>query len=103
MQRSVLIRGFLFLSLLISFQVAAADEPPNAIFSDLIWFRGEDFTEGDADNAVAGPPGLSMVENVVSASYTSPEFEAPIPFNALVPQWQATLPPNDAPEHPLEF
>lgn len=103
MRGSVPFRAFMFLVIFVVAQVVGADDPAEPIYSAELRFGPEEFTQGQLEDAVAGPPGLTMAQNAASAVYTSPAFEAPIPFNALVPQWQADLPTDDALEHILEF
>lgn len=103
MQGSLPFRGFLFLVLFLFTQVVGADDPVDPILSADLWFGPEEFAEGQLEDAVAGHLGLTMAENASGAVYTSPAFEAPIAFNALVPQWQADLPTDEILEHALEF
>lgn len=55
-------------------------------------FTVEDFDEGIGDGQAVGERGLSIAEGAVTAVYTSPIIEAPLPFNVVIPQWQADLP-----------
>ncbi|MCP5096933.1 MAG: hypothetical protein GY943_15395 [Chloroflexi bacterium] len=57
-----------------------------------ITFTGTMFAEGAGDGFEVMTDGLRMAETAVTTLYTSPEIEAPMPFNVVVPQWQATLP-----------
>ncbi len=103
MHGSLLIRGFLFLLFLPLTQVATTQQAPDGIFAADRWFQAADFAAGQAENTVAGPAGLAMAQNVTRAVYTSPPFDAPIPFNALWTEWQADTPQHDEHNHPLEF
>ncbi|HZD10444.1 MAG TPA: hypothetical protein VE553_03810, partial [Candidatus Binatia bacterium] len=91
------------MSFVIVTQVAAAEDPPATTFSVERWFGAADFAEGQGEDVVVGQPGITIAASATSATYTSPEFDAPIPFNALVPRWQADLPAHDALEEPLQF
>ena len=103
MHGSVTIRGFLFLLLLSLPQVAAMQQNEAPILAAQHAFHAEDFAQGTGENIVTGPHGLAMAQNVTAAVYTSPPFEAPLPFNALLPKWQADLPQIEGEDHALEF
>lgn len=103
MHGSLTIRGFLFLLLLSLPQVAAMQQNEAPILAAHHWFQAEDFAEGTGENIVTGPQGLAMAQNVTAAIYTSPPIEAPLPFNALLPKWQANLPETEGEDHALEF
>lgn len=104
MRGSLSVRGFFFIILLFSIQVAAqSGDPHDAILSAERRFQFAEFGEGTFDEAIGGPSGLTMSTQATRAAYTSPPFEAPISFNALVPRWQATLPEGADVAHTLEF
>lgn len=103
MHGSPLIRGFLFFIFLSFTQVAATKFDETPIIAADIWFQAEDFAQGQGEDTVASPAGLAMAQSVPRAVYTSPQLEAPIPFNALLPQWRAEIPVSDDEEHLLEF
>lgn len=103
MRGLVNVRIFLFAIALLMTQVAATDDPPDAIFSVDQWFHFGPSSEGSFDDMIAGLAGLTLTEQTTSGAYTSPAFEAPIAFNALVPQWRGGLAEHDDEEHPLAF
>lgn len=55
-------------------------------------FTGADFSNGSGHDFAVTQNGLIMADTAFTTIYTSPEIEAPIPFNAVVPQWRADLP-----------
>lgn len=61
--------------------------------ADLL-FAADDFPEGTGQGFVIGATGLQLVAGETTATYQSPSLQAPIPFNAVVPQWTADLPDN---------
>jgi hypothetical protein len=58
-----------------------------ANMADLL-FTADSFPAGTGDGFVIDTAGLQMAETAV---YQSPILQAPIPFNAVVPQWTADL------------
>ncbi|MFW6069419.1 MAG: N-acetylmuramoyl-L-alanine amidase [bacterium] len=76
---------------------AAQDD---AIQMDDLWLRGADFS-GSGPGVLLDESGLALVEGADDATYTSPALDAPLPFNALVPQWQPAADARPAhEEHP---
>ncbi len=55
-------------------------------------FRGGDFVPREGDGMASVPDGLTMERTAEYGTYTSPAIQAPIPFNALVPEWVVDLP-----------
>lgn len=99
MRRNVTVVGLFFVLILTASQAAARSVSPDTIPMTDLWLRADDFRAGQGEDVILGANGVTVAENVVAASYTSPELSAPIPFNALVPQWRASLPGD----HGLEF
>ncbi len=60
---------------------------------DLLFPAGAFVVEEGSGLALASS-GLTLSDGANSGTYTSPAVEAPFPFNALVPQWLAELPPS---------
>jgi len=58
---------------------------------DLV-LTGEVFSAGDLSDVVSSPDGLTMAGAEVSGLYLSPIIDAPIDFNVLIPQWEASVP-----------
>jgi hypothetical protein len=57
-----------------------------------LWFTGGDFVSGSGVGVAKTADGLTITENESTAVYTSATIKAPIPFNAVVPQWVADVP-----------
>ena len=55
-------------------------------------FEGQAFDPAGADGMMILPEGLGQEAGALQSIYTSPVLDAPIPFNALVPEWIADLP-----------
>lgn len=55
-------------------------------------FEGQAFAPAGADGMTILPEGLGQEADVLQSIYTSPVLDAPIPFNALVPEWIVDLP-----------
>ncbi len=53
---------------------------------------GPDFSQGDLDGLTLRPKGLTLAPEQVTGSYLSPVMDAPLAYNALVPQWLADVP-----------
>lgn len=67
---------------------------PEAPMEELL-FTGADFAAASGattENAIITDEGIAPENTAFSGSFTSPPIQAPIPFNALVPQWEADLP-----------
>ncbi|MBP7999410.1 MAG: N-acetylmuramoyl-L-alanine amidase [Chloroflexi bacterium] len=89
----------IFLLLLFVFVVAADGSSPvqaSGIFAADMVFAGLDFATGEMEQMVVTTEGLTPSAAAATATYISPIFTAPRPFNALVPQWVATLPSDTA-------
>ena len=63
----------------------------NPLIEEITFTAGE-FAAGTGVDFAVTTAGLGMAETAVTTLYTSPPIEAPIPFNAVVPQWEANLP-----------
>ena len=59
---------------------------------DELLVTGHDFTGGNGTGFAFTANGLTIASSAFTAVYTSPEIEATIPFNVIVPQWKETLP-----------
>ena len=70
--------------------LAAADD--HAIQAADLWLTGPDFTAGRVEDILITPAGLTIGGSAASGTYLSPVLNAPLPFSALVPQWQLDLP-----------
>ncbi|HID51495.1 MAG TPA: hypothetical protein EYP41_05600 [Anaerolineae bacterium] len=55
-------------------------------------FSGADFVGGSGDGWDITAEGLTLADGWDTAVYTSPEITAPLPFNAVVPEWLADIP-----------
>lgn len=90
------IKFLISLSLLISLLAACAwaanDRNDEAISSaDLILTSGE-FSDGKHTGVVSNSDGLTLDSRSVTGRYTSPMMDAPLAYNAIVPQWHADIP-----------
>ncbi|HSM58959.1 MAG TPA: N-acetylmuramoyl-L-alanine amidase [Candidatus Sulfomarinibacteraceae bacterium] len=77
---------------------AAQDE---AILMDELWLQGADF-RATGPGVLLDETGLALAESIDGATYTSPPLDAPLPFNALVPQWKPAAAAQAAHEEDLE-
>ncbi len=82
--------GFLIASLIILLPANSAAEQLTTI-ADLI-LAGSDFAAGSGEGYEVAADGLTLSETALSGFYTSAVLEAPIPYNAVVPQWTAEVP-----------
>jgi hypothetical protein len=57
-----------------------------------LFFSGADFNPGIQEGVSNSTEGLTLTPQEISGQYISPIIEAPIPFNAVVPQWIADIP-----------
>jgi len=71
--------------------VSPASGYSEPIIKEVSYF-GEDFSTGSGNGFAISAAGLSLQAEVFTTIYTSPEIKAPIPFNAVVPQWLIDLP-----------
>lgn len=86
--------GVLIIALIVTlFSAYTADVAgyTDPIIEELI-FSGNDFDTSNNIGSKTTAAGLTLADNAATAVYTSPILEAPIPFNAVVPQWIADLP-----------
>jgi hypothetical protein len=53
-------------------------------------FQGLNFADdgGGGENIITGGSGVTLAPGADAATYTSPPLDAPLAFNALVPQWR---------------
>ena len=65
------------------------DETINS--ADLI-LASREFSDGEHTGVVTNSDGLTLDTSSVTGRYTSPVMDAPLAYNALVPQWQADIP-----------
>ncbi len=65
--------------------------------SDL-FFEDGNFPSGTGNDYEITPDGLTITNSAVTSIYTSPVIKAPIPFNAVVPQWIVDLPEGNSME-----
>ncbi len=72
-------------------QPHTAAAPPQPKITDLE-LTGIDFANGAGDGYQIAPEGLTLADTAVLATYISPIQQAPFAYNALVPQWTASLP-----------
>ncbi len=63
---------------------------------DELVIGGNAFAGGTVENVVVSDDGLRLEPSVASGTYTSPVLDAPLPFNALVPEWTAEAPEGAA-------
>ena len=56
---------------------------------DELIIAGDAFAGGAVENVAISDDGLGLAPGAASGSYTSPIWEAPLRFNALVPEWTA--------------
>lgn len=99
MRNFVIVTAALMLSLTMAYGATAVDPSSESIPSEDVWLAGVDFEGGEGQDVVVGEAGVTMAPETVTAAYLSDVITAPIPYNALVPQWEATVPE----EHALEF
>lgn len=84
----------LFLSLLLPLalatprQTSASVSAGGAIPLQEMWLEGPDFVDGRAERASVDGRGVTLAPGATTAVYISPPLAAPIPFNAVVPQWR---------------
>lgn len=76
------------ISLIIS-ETGTAQQP--ATMADLL-FEDDQFPAGSGSGTIVTATGLTLSPTSVTGAYTSPVLTAPLPFNAVVPQWIADIP-----------
>jgi hypothetical protein len=57
-----------------------------------LFFSGSDFNSGTQEGVSNTAEGLTLTPQDNTGQYVSPIIEAPIPYNAVVPQWMADVP-----------
>lgn len=72
-------------------KTAVSDTTAAPDIADL-WLTAADFAEGSGHGYHLTPSELTLADTAVTARYVSPIISAPIPFNAVVPQWIADTP-----------
>ena len=64
------------------------------IMQSVTW-QGEDFAQGVGTDTAVSTTGLTLADGAMTAVFTSDPIST-IPFNALVPSWEATLPADSS-------
>ena len=72
-----------------------ASDDGNGHAGELV-IAGSDFSGGTTERLLISDDGLSLEPGAVSGTYTSPVWDAPLPYNALVPEWTAEAPEGTA-------
>jgi hypothetical protein len=73
---------------------ATASQPAGVILETISLGRA-DLARGQMENLILDEAvSLSLVNPSLLGRYQSPTIHSPFPFNAVVPRWQATLPPG---------
>lgn len=83
---------FLGLCLFLASFLSEDRSEASAVSSSDIVFEGSDFQSGFHYGSLSSPEGLTIEPDTFGGSYLSPILEAPVPFNAVVPQWIAETP-----------
>ncbi len=81
----------LFIAIVYSPSQTESAESGQTVGADLAYVGG-DLPEGSLENLMMAEAGLRLVPTAVTGRYLSPILNAPIPFNALVPQWSVDVP-----------
>jgi hypothetical protein len=71
---------------------ATGAESASSILSDEIVLTGPDLVQGERDGVLADAGRLALAPEASSGSLTAEVLAAPLPFNALVPQWWGDFP-----------
>ena len=77
--------------ILFTTQQDASSFDPQILMEALV-FRSSDFVPREGDGMALNPDGLTLEKPSNNSTYTSPAIQAPIPFNAVVPEWVVDLP-----------
>ncbi len=80
------------LILLTAHNLSTVKSAPEDVSIQDIQFEAADFAGGTGDGFLITADGLTLADDAVTAVYTSPIIQSPVSFNALVPQWIATVP-----------
>jgi hypothetical protein len=81
---------FVFVLMVISYGPIPAQA--DGIYAQDVILTGWDFAGGEIWQVAVTDEGLQLDDAAAYGSYTSPILTAPLPFNAIVPQWRANLP-----------
>ncbi len=73
-------------------ELTTVQSAPAGVSIHNIELNAADFAGGTGTGYAITADGLTMADDAVTAVYTSPVIQSPIPFNAAVPQWFATVP-----------
>ncbi|MCA9935330.1 MAG: N-acetylmuramoyl-L-alanine amidase [Ardenticatenaceae bacterium] len=68
-----------------------AEQTAVAGLADLA-FSANEFVQGTGEGFQVVDAGLMVADTAVTAVYTSPVVQSPIPFNVIVPKWTAVIP-----------
>lgn len=79
------------LCIVLGWSTSSASDGPMAESADLVLSLA-DFSDGWHHDVVLTTNGLTLAGDATTGSYLSPVIDAPLSFNAVVPQWQATTP-----------
>jgi hypothetical protein len=73
----------------------ATTYPNTGVLIETVQLTKAELAGGQLDNLILDEAGVLMpVDPTAIGRYHSPTFRAPFPFNAVVPRWQADLPPG---------
>lgn len=92
MKRNLLTLMGLACLLLLSIHAPSTETANAAAIIEDLWFTANDFPTGTQTGVAVRPDGLALTATAFSGAYTSPVIEAPVPFNAVAPQWIADIP-----------
>jgi len=89
--RTLALLVFFIIPAIVSTTLEASSSGDQILIEELV-LSGTDFSLHIGDGLALIPDGLTLGNDTNSSSATSPPILAPIPFNAIVPQWLANLP-----------
>ena len=83
--------GLVLFFIALGWSTSAATDGPMAESGDLV-FALDEFTDGAHQNVRVSAGGLTLIDAANTGLYLSPVINAPLSYNAVVPQWLSEVP-----------
>ncbi len=82
---------FLIVAALLTIRASDSQASTRPIMEDL-WFTAVNFPDSTGHDYIISEEGVTVAGEAITAVFDTLPIKAPIPFNAVVPQWTAVLP-----------
>ncbi len=83
--------GLVLLFIALAWSTSSATDGPMVDSGDLL-FTPDEFTDGTFQDVLVSTGGVTLLDTANTGIYLSPVIDAPLFYNAVVPQWLSTVP-----------